>query len=45
MAELIALLAGGLVLAVITVRFGILIGNRLARVVDPDEEEPRGPAT
>ena len=44
MAELAVFLGVAAVLAVVAIRFGILIGNRLARVVDRDEEEPSEPA-
>ena len=45
---LIALLIGAVGLAILAIRFGILLGGHLARQIDRDseeeEDEPRGPA-
>jgi hypothetical protein len=43
-AELAVLLLGSLAVAAVAVRFGILIGRPLDRVVGRDDEEPRDPA-
>jgi hypothetical protein len=43
-AELALLLLGSAVVAAVAVRFGILIGRRLDRLISRDDEEPRDPA-